>query len=315
MTNDPPPSFPALSPECLAALACRNAAWSRRRALWLTCAPPPWWGPGLIVSPELRGIYDKWLPFDEFASGLSSIARLWLPSEEWLPLPLRRKIYLSLPDFWAAMPARFASRLTFSPEELLPLFCAMADPPRFGTDSGRYPEQLRCLEALSLSNAPLTLLDIGCGVGLNTLEIALHLSRHHNLRVLGLTAEWLEVWMARTKTLPHSPKRQETLRAFPNSLPVSFNFGLADNFNAPPADVIVCNGLLGGRFFHSHENYAGFLHSCRRCLAPNGTVFIANRFHEGMRHNLLTFMKVASDAGFTVTTGNWHSFSLRFAPT
>ena len=291
--------FPDLTIECEALLAKHNKHWEARLDNWRRYAAPPWWARDLIITPELRAAYEMWLPMREFLHDLKTIGQAWLPSEECLPLPLRHDIFLSLPDLWAALPSSLEGKLCFSPQELLAFFCALADPPRFGTICGRYNDELALIKDLARPN--MRVLDIACGVGLNTLEIA----ATSGGETIGLTSEWLEVWMATHRCLPHDSLREQDIRRFPHDLNVRFQLGRAEFFAfEKPFDLIVCNGLVGGRFFHSEAHYAAFLDSCRACLAQNGSILLANHFHEGAKPDVERFMRFAFQAGFTVD-GDW----------
>ncbi|MBR4675390.1 MAG: class I SAM-dependent methyltransferase [Victivallales bacterium] len=296
--------FPAFSIECAALLARHNNDWEERLANWRRFATPPWWERDLIITPELRATYEMWLPVREFLHSLKAIGLKWLPSAACLPLPFRRKCYHSLPDLWAALPVNLEKKLCFSPQELLAFFCALADPPRFGTICGRYNEELTLISRLAHPN--MRILDVACGVGLNTLEIA----AASGAETIGISSEWLEVWMASNRCLPHDAAREQHMRRFPCNLNVCFQQGCAECFAFErPFDIIVCNGLVGGRFFHAEEQYSAFLVSCRNALAPQGTILLANHFHDGSRSDVERFMQLASQTGFSVE-GTWHQMAL-----
>ncbi|MBQ6473992.1 MAG: hypothetical protein IJJ33_18530 [Victivallales bacterium] len=296
-------------------LAAHNREWSARWRNWLAHAEPPWWAPGLVCPPDLRGRYECWLPAKEFRRTLCFVGRAFLPDESWLPYPLTHSAWPSLPDFWNALPRRFASRVQFLPEELAALFCALADPPRFGTDTGRYPRQRLLLECLlpDFAGQPLRILDLGCGVGLNTLETAVLAQERApgaQLSLLGVTSEHLEVWMATRRTLPHDAHRQGRLRRYPESLPVLFRQGDATTFCSPtPFDLILCNGLVGGDYLHQDRDYRAFIQNCASQLAPRGAILLANRFHTGRRVHVERFITFAKQAGFTVS-GDWQCLVL-----
>ena len=111
--------------------------------------------------------------------------------------------------------------------------------------------------------------------------------------------------MATHRRLPHDPLREQDMRSFPRDLNVCFQQGRAECFAFEmPFDLIVCNGLVGGRFFHDDAQYAAFLTSCRACLAPNGSILLANHFHDGSKPDVMRFMRYASQASFTVE-GGW----------
>lgn len=299
-------------------LARHNRLWSERRQCWCASAQPPWWARGLVISPELRGRYESYLPVGEYLASIARLAEAFLPDASWLPSVLQNLSsnggapaalpYASIADYWAKLPDGLAGKLCLSADELLPLFCALADPPRYGTITGRYPEQLAELDALFRrwpAQMPLRILDIGCGVGLNTLEIATRaatLATQAGLVVTGLTAERLEVWMAGTRRLPHDPQREKALRAFPRELPIIFaharaeDFALSDQF-----DIAICNGLAGGRFLHQHAQISAFLDRCAKALTHAGRLFLANRFHDGHHKQLDAFAVIARDKGWNCT--------------
>ena len=291
--------FPDFSIKLERLLARHNSVWEARVDNWRRFAAPPWWARDLIITPELRAAYEMWLPIREFLYSMKTIGRAWLPDKECLPLPLRHDTYLSLPDLWAALPPSLERKLCFSLQELLTFYCALADPPRFGTICGRYNDELAIIKGLSRPD--MRILDIACGVGLNTLEIA----AASGGETIGLTSEWLEVWMATHRCLPHDPLREQDMRRFPRDLNVRFQQGRAEDFAfKKPFNLIVCNGLVGGRFFYSESQYDAFLTSCRNALFPGGSILLANHFHEGSKPDVERFIRFASHAGFTVE-GNW----------
>ncbi len=299
--------FPYPDERTISTLQKHNCRWERLHANWLRHAVPPWWARNLIITPGIRETYEKWLPIDEFKSSLSGVARAYLPDESWLPLPLRNGTCLSMPDFWASMPPAFEGRVKFAEEELLPLFCAMADPPRFGTTAGRYPEELEYL--CNIVQEGMSILDVGCGVGVNTLEMA---SMLKGAGLTGITPEPLEVWMAANRRIPHDLQRQSMMRQFDGH--AHFMCGIAEDFSGN-YDIIVCNGLIGGRFFCSETQYSAFLRCCRFSLRQGGRVLIADRFHEGTLRNLERFIGIALafdfschefDGGFIVLSPRDH---------
>ena len=282
--------FPDLNSFALDALRRHNRRWERLYSNWLMHAIPPWWAREIIITPDIRETYEKWLPIGEFRVSLAGVGRAYLPDESWLPLPLRRGAYPSLPDFWAAMPSCFGGKVCFSEDELLPLLCAMADPPRFGTTAGRYPEELEYMRRIVREG--MSVLDVGCGVGVNTLEMA---SALKGVSFTGITPEPLEVWMANNRRLPHDVRRQALMNRFGGV--AVFRRGTAEEF-AGDYDVIVCNGLVGGRFFSKDSQYRAVLRCCAASLRPGGHVLIADRFHEGSRLNLQRFREIAVASGF-----------------
>ncbi|MBO7532958.1 MAG: class I SAM-dependent methyltransferase, partial [Victivallales bacterium] len=235
-------------------LRLHNICWSRRYAVWCRYAGGGWWGRGSVVSPEMRGFYEKFLPFNEFKHSLITIGEQILESPDWVPNILRSNDILSLPDFWAMLPDAFAGRVTFTEDELFPLFCAIADPSRFGTADNRYPKQLRQIGDFvkrTGQGRAVRILDLGCGIGLGTYELA-QIAAAVGGTAVGVTSEHLEVWMASHRRLPHDAARERLFRRYPEDLPVTFSYGFAESYrDGSMYDVIVCNGLAGGRFLNA----------------------------------------------------------------
>ncbi len=321
-------------------LRLHNICWSRRHAVWCRYAGGGWWGRGSIVSPDMRGFYEKFLPFNEFKHSLITIGEQILESPDWVPNILRSNDILSLPDFWAMLPDAFAGRVTFEEDELFPLFCAIADPSRFGTADNRYPKQLQQVGdfiknmggsdgvtavgntidnmggsdgVLAVGNTihkagqsrAVRILDLGCGVGLGTYELA-----QLGGSVIGVTSEHLEVWMAQNRRLPHDDARERLFHRYSSTLPVTFTYGFAESYRDDSQyDVIVCNGLAGGRFLNAAPQLTAFLKTCGALLAPHGRMFIANRFHEGERPGVERLRRLACQSGWSVE-GHWQSLVL-----
>ena len=271
-----------------------------------------WWGRGSVVSPDMRGFYEKFLPFNEFKHSLVTIGEQILESPDWVPNILRSNDILSLPDFWAMLPDAFAGRVTFAEDELFPLFCAIADPSRFGTSDNRYPAQLQQIGDFvkrTGQGRAVRILDLGCGVGLGTYELA-QIAAAVGGSAVGVTSEHLEVWMASHRRLPHDAARERLFRRYPEDLSVTFSYGFAESYrDGSQYDVIVCNGLAGGRFLNAAPQLTAFLQTCDTLLAPHGRMFAANRFHEGERPGVERLRAIARQSGWSVE-GHWQSLVL-----
>ena len=293
-------------------LRLHNICWSRRYAVWCRYAGGGWWGRGSVVSPDMRGFYEKFLPFNEFKNSLITIGEQILESPDWVPNILRSNDILSLLDFWAMLPDAFAGRVTFAEDELFPLFCAIADPSRFGTSDNRYPAQLRQIGDFvkrTGQGRAVRILDLGCGIGLGTYELA-QIAVAVGGTAVGVTSEYLEVWMASHRRLPHDAARERLFRRYPEDLPVTFNVGFAESYrDGSQYDVIVCNGLAGGRFLNAAPQLTAFLQTCDTLLAPHGRMFAANRFHEGERPGVERLRAIARQSGWSVE-GHWQSLVL-----
>lgn len=310
----------------VAVLAVHNRRWTERLGGFRAHAGAPWWAPGLIITPELRGRYECWLPVAGFLADLARLGRAFLPAPSWVPRLLRAGAGepgggsgapLSLPDLWARLPPRFGARVAFDQVELPALFAALADPPRFGTDSARYAAQRQRLEAScrrAAGRGRLTLVDLACGVGLGTYEaaaVAAAACGGSHLRLLGLTLEPLEAWMASRCCLPHDPDREPRLRRLAAQAP-PVAFLAADARRLPlggRVDVLLCNGLVGGDHLQRQDDLKSLLRETRRLLDPDGALLVANRFHDGCRAAVERFAELAHRDGWRVD-GTWHDLCL-----
>jgi SAM-dependent methyltransferase len=298
-------------------LAAFNARWHLKLLQFRRLRTTPWWAPGLIITPEIRTAYELHLPIREFFHDLRRLAVLCLPHPAWVPTVLQRPddsvyaapvpAYPSLADFWAASPDAVAGRLQFSLPELWPLFCTLADPPRFGTNVARYPDQLGWLRQW-LVCAPrqrLRLLDLGCGTGHGTFELAALAQDCALPRVsaTGVTREVLEVWMAQKRFLPHDPTRTQSLRRIAARASMHPKFLVGDIERLPllgQFDLIISNGLVGGRFLNRPDALSRLLIQLEPLLAPGGLVSLANSFHAGCDASLRSFRQLARARGWQV---------------
>ncbi len=320
-----------------------NATWANRHRIFQSCAPPPWWAPGLALTAEIRQNYEKYLPVAEYLQDLATLVLPRLPHPSWLPVVLKRSLALSyvgaaglpasLPDLWSLLPPRFAGRLSWADGDLLPLACAIAAPLKFGSRTGRYPEQTQYLvEWLRQSNRSLLVVDYGCGTGQGTYEIAALVARSGRPgRVIGVTPEPLEAWMALNRGLPHldmarptdpvnkpiagkssisitdTPSRATDAGtndgfAFPvptSTVPILFAAGDIRNFAlSRRADVILCNGLIGGPALNDDRTLKHIWVRIQDQLADNGIFVIGSRFHAGCTPRIERFIAAAERHAF-----------------
>lgn len=309
---------------CLASI---NAAWQERLSHFRARAGPPWWAPGLVLTPELHARYETYLPVADFCADLARLADHVLPHPSWVPHRLRARRRgtcplpraddpASLPDLWARLPAPLAGRLGFAVDELPALFCALADPPHFGTDAERYPLQQETLarRRAVLPRSRLRLLDLACGVGLGTFAAAAQMQGcGGGVEALGLTLEPLEAWMAARQCLPHDPPRQQRLQQLAAAVR-HVHFAAANVRRLPVQgafDVVLCNGLVGGTLLQHTPDLCQLLAECARVLAPGGWLLLSNRFHDGRRTPVERFADLAQEHGWTVA-GDWHDLTLRW---
>ncbi len=313
-TLEPSSSIPGAA---AAELARFNHDWLKRRRAFAESAPPPWWAPGLELTPAVRQAYESYLPICDFLAGLARLGRAFLPHPSWLPAVLRTPQIrehgdagptspLSLPDLWAELPPHLAGRTTFRPDERLAIFCALAAPARLGTAAGRYPEQTArlCAAASGLAeHPPLRMLDLGCGTGQGTWELAgtLAAATARPVAALGLTREPLEAWMAARRQTPHDPRRELAFPAVPACVCVHF---VAGDMRRLPLrcgfHLIVANGIVGGPFLKEPGPVMRWLDAAGRLLLPGGRLSLANRFHEGSRRRIEALARRAAAAGWEV---------------
>lgn len=257
--------------------------------------------------------YEAYLPVADFVASLRRLAGLVLPHPSWTPTVLAetgrhlasRCVFPSLPDLWAYLPPQWCGRVTLEPEELPALLAALADPSRFGTAAGRYPDQLaRLREWAGDARGEATLLDVGCGTGEGTRE-ALAALRETGCRgrAVGVTREPLEAWMATSGRLPHRPAEA----AVP---PPGLHYAVGDAVALPlrgTFDIILCNGLIGGKFMDTGATFRAVLAEFARLLAPGGIVFVGCQFHAGREPALARFRETAEQMGWNLAghCRNW----------
>ncbi|MBO7742299.1 MAG: class I SAM-dependent methyltransferase [Victivallales bacterium] len=295
--------FPQITTECAECTARHISFMEKMLATWYGCGGVQW-TPGMIVPPELNARFDTFVPWAEVSRSLRRVARAFLPAPEWIPGILRDGAVETLLDFWQELP-ELQGLAAPMPGDELNFFCACADPPRFGTKTGRYPQQLEILRQLP---KPAKMLDLGCGVGLGTLEIADALKPRETC---GVTIEPLEVWMAERRSLPHDQRRSREYMNFRHLDNVTFRAAdIVEYRGKMPADLIICNGLAGGRFLNAPAQIEKFLDCLEENAAPAAVLAAANSFHHGHRPGVERFLAAAAQRGWTVS-GSWHNAILK----
>ncbi|MGN0866834.1 MAG: SAM-dependent methyltransferase [Oligosphaeraceae bacterium] len=280
-------------------LETHNRRWGAALENWFAHSGAAW-TPGMIPTRELRMRLESFLPWVDFAASLRNVARAVLPSPEWVPRLLSPGSLDTILEFWEELGEPFRGRCAFSEEEVPALLCACADPPRFGTRPGRYPRQLCHLPPAQ------RLLDLGCGVGLGTWEAALHVGARE---ILGVTQEPLEAWMATRQRLPHDPQREGFFPPEP-AIRARFLAGDCLRFRGEaPVEVILCNGLAGGRFLHRPEQLEALLDTLEANLSPGGVAALANAFHTGWQASVEELARRARRRGWEVQ-GEWQNLFL-----
>ena len=297
-----PVRFPVVPPQALEEYNRRVGALLES---WYRCSGVAW-TPGMIVPPELRWRLDTFVPWSEIRAALAMLARKALPSPEWLPRILRHGAVESVVEWWEELPD-FAGRLALKEDEVLPCLCACADPPRYGTTLGRYPDQLKALETLATPGG--TLLDLGCGIGLGTLEAA---GRLKCRKCLGVTLEPLEAWMANSRTLPHDPVRTAFFVGLADRCDAVFLPGDAVRFSCGSVfDIVMCNGFAGGRFLQEEERMTAFVRNAIALMAPGALLAMANSFHPGQLDSVRRLACIAQEAGLAPISLEWRNLLFR----
>ena len=281
-------------------LDTHNRRWGAALENWFAHSGAAW-TPGMIPTRELRMRLESFLPWEEFAASLRNVARAILPGPSWVPGLLSPGSLETILDFWEELGDPFRGRCAFPPAEFPLLLCACADPPRFGTRPGRYPRQLDGLPPAD------SLLDLGCGVGLGTLEAAQRLKAKR--LCMGLTKEPLEAWMATRRRLPHDPGRGALFATY-QGIPATFLAGDSLEFRLEhPVGCILCNGLAGGRFLHAPAQLEALLDTLEANLSPGGVAALANAFHTGWQASVEEFARRAGRRGWEVR-GEWRNLFL-----
>lgn len=284
-----------------------NECWGVRWECLLGRVPPPRWDRALPLDAEWRMVYESYLPVAEFAASLRRLGRLVLPHPSWVPAVLAetgrhlasRCVFPSLPDLWSYLPPAWCGRVTLTVAELPALFAALADPSRFGTAAGRYPDQLARLREVGRRRAgELTLLDVGCGTGEGTREaLAVLRETGGRVRAIGVTREPLEAWMAANGCFPH-----RSAEPMPPAMP-GLHFVAGDAAALPlhgHVSVILCNGLIGGQFLRTDAAFHSLLAEFARLLSPDGWILAGCRFHAGREASLTRFRELAAARGWQV---------------
>lgn len=272
-------------------------------------APP--WEFGGLVTPEIRGIYECFIPIDFLLKRFRKLAQLTFKESTNMPLLLNPSATTrgfscpdSFPDFLNTLPEYIQPCFPLTAEKFILLMFHFADPWHYGTTSKRYPKQLQIFRQILAhfdKSASLQILDVGCGTGQGTYEIAQVVGdTMHHAELTGMTLEPLEVLMAQCRYTPHRPA------VFPicdlNHATCAFQIG---NIMANPQfdrqyDFIFCNGLFGGPAMSTFDAMNLTLEILLNTLKINGYLLMANHFHQGYLNQISRFLKHLNSTQITL---------------
>ncbi|RQW87105.1 MAG: chemotaxis protein CheR [Geobacter sp.] len=267
------------------------------------------WAPGLVITGEMRGCTEQYLPMAEIRSAFRSFFSLALryplsaessPIQEatnWLDLLQRLRLSRD-----SVNPATLLKKLGTDESGRIGFLFNTLLPHHHGGCFLRYPEQLRFLESwlrrrkTNLSEE-VRGLDAACGAGEGTYDLARLLLKcgipSRQQQIHGSSLEPLEVFTAAHGYFPHDPERQKRFRTFAEPLFTAHATGnmlfFQDNImrhprqDEKPYDIILCNGLLGGPFLHGEEMLTNAITALAKRLKVGGVLLAADRFHGGWK--------------------------------
>jgi chemotaxis methyl-accepting protein methylase len=262
---------------------------------------PPLPGRGAIMTPELRGECEKYLPLTEIIPAFRRLLALsFLPphrptvlldGESWFEL------LDTFPRLPSCDPAWWLRRLAESAEFRTIFIFHLALPRRHGEAFRRYPGQLAFLERWLSGRSErraVSFLDAACGTGEGTWEIARLLLKRGftpaRMLVRGETLAPPEAFAAAHGFFPHDGRRQEGYRREMAALiaagaAAQVRFAAADILEGGEGefDLILCNGLLGGPFLHDEERLRRAAEILTERLARGGLLAAADTFHTGWK--------------------------------
>ena len=292
----------------------RIVTFAERFRIYTAYYPHGLWTPGVVSTSEMRNLTEIYLPLGEIRRAfdhLFTVALRFSPfiaastihnAANWLDALHGLQPFVTSPD-----PAGLLRRLMKDEAFRRRFIFANFLPARYGGGFGRYRGQVELLRSWLVKNrlrlaGGVGCLDAACGSGEGTYELALLLLecgiKADAINIRGVTLEPLEMFAAAHCYFPHDLQRTGRYRLHIAQLReaginAKISFALEDLTVQKPVgereyDIILCNGLLGGPFFHEPGELLEAVRKLAGRLRERGILLAASRFHGGWK-------KIASD--------------------
>lgn len=285
----------------------------QRWRVYTVTSPVPLPAADLLVTPEIRCQSELYLPI----TGIRKVFHRFYRQSLTYP-PVLSSTPFAGAISWADLYTRLPGWLQTKPDPSVFLETLLADhdlrsrflfysflPERHnGCGFRRYPKQAAWLSGLLVKwrdsgKTGLCCIDAACGSGEGTWELAEMLAaagwQPEQAAVAGWTLDPLEVHAATELCLPHHPERQLAYRR--RTLPLLYggwrsqvDFSVVDlcaptSLPVTPgkADLVVCNGLLGGPIIHDPRQIEQIVGRLAALLSPGGCLALADCFHGGWK--------------------------------
>lgn len=291
------------------------------------------WTPGLVITGEMRGSTEQYLPMTEIRSAFKrffSLALLYpLPDENnpfwtasnWLDLLQRLRLSTK-----AVNPAALLRNLIVDESFRVRFLFSAFLPNHHGGNFSRYPEQISFLESWitqkkAFPSQETDTLDAACGTGEGTYDVAGLLLKcgipSRAQRLHGCSLDPLGVFAAAHGCFPHDPEREERFRSITVPLfmaqATSGMLFFQDNIMRQPTreekpyDIILCNGLLGGPFLHGPDMLKSAIVALVKRLKAGGVLLAADRFHGGWKKDSppALIREIMQHSGLVVQIGDF----------
>ena len=291
-----------------------------------TC-PAPEWSHGLVLTLEIRGQTEQYLPVSEIRSAFRYLLCRATRYKPFLPA-FSLFSALSWPDALGSFddpssssnPAEFITELAEDEDARRIFIASSLVPCRYGGEFGRYPRQTGFLKEWLGSRrqsglAGIKMLDAACGSGEQSYELAELLCdagwEPDKCKVTGETVEPLELAAAAHGWFPHDKAREIRFRRRVEPILVKsggnmVSFVTRDIRNRVETgsryDVVLCNGLIGGPLLNDPESVRELIGNLTERVEKGGLFLAADRFHGGWRKSVRVRMikSELENAGFTI---------------